>query len=50
MKSINKSPFDWKAKPSTLFTPSEKATMRMFAVTRSTDRKQIHVYSKAGTK
>ena len=50
MKSIKPSPFDWKAKPSTLFTPQEKASMRVFAVTKSIERKEMKIYSKAGAK
>jgi hypothetical protein len=50
MKSTKPSPFDWKAKSSTLFTASEKAIMRQFAVTKNTDRKEMKIYSKAGAK
>lgn len=41
------SPFDWKAKPASLFTLQEKASMNQFAVTTDTTRKQAHIYSKA---
>jgi hypothetical protein len=50
MKSTKPSPFDWQAKPATLFTPQEKASMRIFAVTKSIDRKEMKTYSKAGAK
>lgn len=50
MKSIKPSPFDWKAKPATLFTPTEKASMRAFAVTKNTERKAMKTYSRAGAK
>lgn len=50
MKSIKPSPFDWKAKSASLFTPAEKSSMRHFAVTKSTERKQMKTYSRAGAK
>lgn len=50
MKSTKQSPFDWRAKPSTLFTKTEKAYMRTFAVTKNTERKEMKTYSRAGAK
>ena len=50
MKFTKPSPFDWRSKPATLFTPSEKATMRAFAVAKTLERKQMATYSKAGAK
>jgi len=50
MKSIKPSPFDWKATPATLFTPTEKANMRHFVVAKSLERKDMKFYSKAGAK
>jgi hypothetical protein len=50
MKSSKPSPFNWKAVPASLFTPTEKAHMKSFAVTTNTDRKKINFYSKAGAK
>jgi hypothetical protein len=50
MKSTKPSPFDWRAKPASLFTKTEKSTMRIFAVTRNIERKEMKIYSKAGIK
>jgi len=50
MKSIKPNPFDWRAKPSTLFTRQEKASMKIFAVTKNTERKELKTYSRAGAK
>jgi hypothetical protein len=50
MKSTKPSPFDWKAKGPSLFTKTERSSMNFFAVTKKTDRKEMKIYSKAGTK
>jgi hypothetical protein len=50
MKSIKPSPFDWKAKGPSLFTRTEKSSINAFAVTKKTERKEMKIYSKAGTK
>jgi hypothetical protein len=51
MKSTPKpSPFDWKAKPKSLFSAAEKASMNNFAVTKTLERKEMKYYSKAGAK
>ena len=50
MKSIKPSPFDWKAKGSSLFTKTEKSAMNALAVTKKTERKELKIYSKAGAK
>lgn len=50
MKSTKPSPFNWQAKPATLFTRTEKSSMMAFAVTKTLERKQMKTYSKAGAK
>jgi hypothetical protein len=50
MKSTKPSPFDWQAKPATLFTRTEKSSMNAFAVTKKTERKEMKTYSRAGAK
>jgi hypothetical protein len=50
MKSTKPSPFDWKAKPASLFSKTEKSSMNSFAVTKKTDRKEMRTFSKAGAK
>lgn len=50
MKSTKPSPFDWKSKPTTLFTKAEKSSMNSFAVTKNTERREMKIYSKAGSK
>jgi hypothetical protein len=50
MKSTKPTPFDWQTKTPSLFTATEKATMNFFAVAKSTERKQLKIYSKAGAK
>jgi hypothetical protein len=51
MKSTPKpSPFDWKAKPKSLFSAAEKASMNHFAVAKTLERKEMKHYSKAGAK
>jgi hypothetical protein len=50
MKSTKPSPFDWKATPASLFTPSEKSNMRSFAVAKTIERKEMKTYSRAGAK
>jgi hypothetical protein len=50
MKSTKPSPFDWQAKPATLFTKTEKSSMRAFAVAKTLERKQMKTFSRAGAK
>jgi hypothetical protein len=50
MKSTKPSPFNWQAKPATLFTATEKSNMKAFAVAKTLDRKEMKTYSKAGAK
>jgi hypothetical protein len=50
MKSIKPSPFDWNTKKSTLFTTTEKANMKSFAVAKSIERKEMKTFSRAGAK
>jgi hypothetical protein len=50
MKSTKPNPFDWRSKPASLFTPSEKASMNFFVLAKSVQPKEMKTYSRAGAK
>ena len=50
MKSTKPSPFDWKAKPSTLFTKTEKSNMNVNVLAKTVAPKEMKIYSRAGIK
>jgi hypothetical protein len=50
MKSTKPSPFDWRAKPASLFTKTEKSNMNSFVIAKTLERKEMKYYSKAGIK
>ena len=50
MKFTKPSPFDWRSKPSTLFTKTERSNMNVNVLAKTVAPKQMHHYSKAGIK
>lgn len=50
MKSTKPSPFDWRSKPFTLFTKTEKSNMNVNVLSKTIAPKEMNVYSKAGIK
>jgi hypothetical protein len=50
MKSTKPSPFDWRSKPSSLFTKTERSNMNVNVVAKTTERKEMKTYSRAGIK
>jgi hypothetical protein len=50
MKSTKPSPFDWRSKPSTLFTKTERAILNANVLSKNVAPKEMKIYSKAGIK